>query len=110
MSKNNLVFGDYKVSERKRTGTNPRVVFYLTPNSEKHTNIEDYSFKAIVAIRRGDIIERYPECFPNSLNDTQKLELIDHLKTRQNQLLNSKVTSKTQAQTADFDIFEDVLS
>ena len=110
MSKNNLTFGKYKISERKRAGKNPRVVFYLTPLDQKLPNIEDYSEKYLIAIRRNSTIERYPECLPNSLTDKQKLDIIDHLKFRAQQLESSNFKGDFSKESVPvFDIFEDIL-
>jgi hypothetical protein len=109
MANNNLNFGKYKISERKRNGNNPRTVFYLTPISEKEANIEDYSEKYLIAIRRGTNIERYPECLPNTLKQDEKLSIIDHLKKRSEQIQNIKLNTKENDKEPDFDIFEDVL-
>ena len=110
MPKNQLHFGKFKISERKRDGKNPRTIFYLTPIDEKHSNIEDYSQKYLIAIRRGITIERYPECLPNSLSEADKLSIIDHLKQRSTQLQNSNYKEPTGSdKVADFDILEDIL-
>jgi hypothetical protein len=106
MAKNKLTFGRYKISERKRVGKNPRVVFYLTPIDQKLANIEDYSEKYLIAIRRNASIERYPECFPSTLTDQQKLDIIDHLKLRSVQLEKSNI--EPSYKEPDFDLFEDV--
>ena len=109
MAKNKLRFGKYKISERKRLGKNPRVIFYLTPTEEQHANIEDYSSKYLIAIRRNSIIERYPECLPNTLSEAVKIEIIDHLKQRALQLENSNPKASSFEEKPDFDIFEDIL-
>lgn len=112
MPKNNLCFGKYKISERKRSGKNQRIIFYLTPMHEKCANIDDYSERFLIAIRRGVIIERYPECIPNSINIQDKLEIINHIKKREDHLRNSNSNSDKVSDTKivpDFDVFEDIL-
>ncbi len=111
MPKNNAIFGKYKVSERKRDGANKRIVFYLTPKSESFANIEDYTEKYLVGIKRNNIIERYPECIPNSLSLDLKTQVIDYLKKRNDQYQfqkNSFLGSSSNLEAVDFDIFENI--
>jgi hypothetical protein len=111
MPKNNAIFGNYKVSERKRDGANKRIVFYLTPLAESFTNIEDYNEKYLIGIKRHNIIERYPECIPNSLSLEIKTEIIEYLKKRNDQFQNQKNSFLEKGQTkeyVDFDIFENI--
>lgn len=111
MPKNNAIFGNYKVSERKRDGANKRIIFYLTPESESHANIEDYSEKYLVGIKRNNIIERYPECIPNTLSLDIKTELIEYLKKRNDQFQQQKNSFLGNSDTKDFedfDIFENI--
>jgi hypothetical protein len=109
MSKNNITFGQYKVSERKRDGANKRIIFYLTLVVETFTNIEDYSEKYLIGIKRNNIIERYPECLPNSLNIDQKAEIIEYLKKRNDQFhLQKNSFLNGSEEEVDFDVFEDI--
>jgi hypothetical protein len=113
MAKNQLCFGKYKISERKRTGKNLRTIYYLTPFEEKQANIEDYSEKYLIGIRRGINVERYPECLPNSLSQEDKIAVIEYLKKRSEQIqLGQKDDQKEELENRaepDFDIFEDIL-
>jgi hypothetical protein len=111
MPKNNAIFGNYKISERKRDGVNKRIVFYLTPESENSVNIEDYSEKYLIAIKRQNIIERYPECIPNTLSLELKTEIIEYLKKRNDQFQfqkNSFLAEGPEKDVPDFDIFENI--
>ncbi len=109
MAKNQICFGKYKISERKRTGKNLRTVYYLTPFEEKQANIEDYSEKYLIAIRRGVSIERYPECLPNSLTQDEKLTIVEHLKKRSEQLQLGQKETTENPKEPEFDIFEDIM-
>jgi hypothetical protein len=111
MPKNNAVFGLYKVSERKRDGANKRIIFYLTPLTESFANIEDYSEKYLIGIKRNSIIERYPECIPNTLSVELKTEMIEYLKKRNEQFQfqkNSFVEGEPVGTGVDFDVFENI--
>jgi hypothetical protein len=111
MPKNNATFGNYKVSERKRDGANKRIVFYLTPELESFPNIEDYSEKYLIGIKRNNIIERYPECIPNTLSLEIKTEIIEYLKKRNDQFQqqkNSFLGSVEPKEFEEFDIFENI--
>ena len=111
MPKNNAIFGIYKVSERKRDGANKRIVFYLTPLEESFSNIEDYSQRYLIGIKRHNIIERYPECIPNSLSLEIKTEIIEYLKKRSDQFQqqkNSFLGNAEPKETEEFDIFENI--
>jgi hypothetical protein len=109
MPKNNAIFGLYKVSERKRDGANKRIIFYLTLLTESFANIEDYSEKYLIGIKRNTIIERYPECIPNTLSVDLKTEVIEYLKKRNEQFQFQK-NSFVEGQTVepDFDVFENI--
>jgi hypothetical protein len=111
MPKNNAIFGNYKVSERKRDGANKRIVFYLTSETESFANIEDYSEKYLIGIKRNNIIERYPECIPNVLSLEIKTEIIEYLKKRNDQFQqqkNSFLGISEPKEFEDFDIFENI--
>jgi hypothetical protein len=111
MPKNNAVFGLYKVSERKRDGANKRIIFYITPLTESFANIEDYSEKYLIGIKRNSIIERYPECIPNTLSVELKTEVIEYLKKRNEQFQfqkNSFVEGERVGAGVDFDVFENI--
>lgn len=111
MPKNNAIFGSYKVSERKRDGANKRIVFYLTPEDESFVNIEDYSEKYLIGIKRNSIIERYPECIPNTLNIEIKTQIIEYLKKRNDQFQfqkNSFLGDSESVNVVDFDVFENI--
>jgi hypothetical protein len=111
MPKNNAIFGSYKVSERKRDGANKRIVFYLTPIEESFANIEDYSEKYLIGIKRHNVIERYPECIPNTLTLELKTEIVEYLKKRNDQFQqqkNSFLGNTEPKEFEDFDIFENI--
>jgi hypothetical protein len=111
MPKNNAVFGLYKVSERKRDGANKRIVFYLTPLTESFANIEDYSEKYLIGIKRNSLIERYPECIPNTVSVDLKTEIIEYLKKRNEQFQfqkNSFMGDSDEVSKPDFDVFENI--
>jgi hypothetical protein len=111
MPKNNAIFGPYKVSERKRDGTNKRIVFYLTPLTESFANIEDYSEKYLIGIKRNSLIERYPECIPNSVSVDIKTEITDYLKKRNEQFQfqkNSFMSGDDSVSEPNFDVFENI--
>lgn len=110
MPKNNAIFGNYKVSERKRDGANKRIVFYLTPEAESFANIEDYSEKYLIGIKRHNIIERYPECIPNNLSLESKTEVIEYLKKRNDQFQFQKNSFLGTGENKDleYDVFENI--
>lgn len=126
MPKNNIIFENYKVSERKRDGSNKRTVFYLTPKDERYQNIDEYSEKYLIAIKRDYYIERYPECIPNTVSVETKVEITNYLKDRNAVLEKQKdadfiknkkpntcntgfeIQTDEQVKVADFDVFEDI--
>jgi hypothetical protein len=107
MPKNNAIFGQYKVSERKRDGANKRIVFYLTPAVESFANIEDYSHRYLIGIKRNSITERYPECIPSDLTLETKADIIEYLKKRNEQFQN-QVKKTPTSEIEDFDVFESI--
>jgi hypothetical protein len=117
MSKHNAIFGEYKISERKRDGANKRTIFYLTPKNEKCQNIDEYSQRYLIAIKRDYQIERYPECIPSDIALEIKTEIIDYLKERnlvlekQHEADRDRNITKygiEEKKVVDFDVFEDI--
>ena len=122
MPKNNIIFENYKISERKRDGSNKRTVFYLTPKDEKRQNIDEYSEKYLIAIKRDYYIERYPECIPNTVSIEVRVDIANYLKERNSvlekqkdadlvkgKILQTKENSvNSEIKVANFDVFEDI--